>query len=1231
MLYVFADYTLDPEHCELRRSGVLVPLEPRVFDVLAYLVQHAGHTILKEELLEQLWPQQFVTEASLTNAVAQARKALGETAQTPRYIETVRYRGYRFIAPVEVRPQAEPTAQPLTVPDTQIQADEHSRDQGDAVSLPAPVPLAPLSIPSPTQDKTSVAHAAEPDRPAAEWRQLTVLACRLVSVAAPTVPLDPEVRLEVIRDYQEICTEVLHQFDGPMPQYRGTELEAHFGYPQAYEDAARRAVLAGLGIVEGIGELTRRLKRDWDVQLAVRVGIHTGLEVVAVPQQGDRGEPLAQGDTRNIATQLQDLAQPDTVLISQATFRLVEGYVVCEALGTHILEEIAEPLAVYQVLRKSTHQHRLDVAITKGLTPFVGREQEVGLLRERWEQATDGQGQVVVLSGEAGIGKSRLVQVLKEHLSGQVCTWIEYRCSPYYQQSAFYPIIEHAQRLLQFHSDDTPEERLRKLEEALRPYGFALEQVIPLFAALLLIPLSTPYAPLPLTPEQQKQKTLEALLAWLLQEAERQLVCVIVEDLHWVDPSTLEWLTLLLNQLPTARVLLLLVCRPDFHPPWAVHSYLTQVTLSRLSRHHVETMVQRIAGSKALPTEVLHHLVATTDGVPLFVEELTKMVLESGLVKERDGQYELAGPLPSLAIPTTLHDSLMARLDRLGPAKQVAQLGATLGREFSYEVLQAILPLEEATLQHRLSQLVEAELLYQRRLPPQARYRFKHVLIQEAAYHSMLRSTRRHHHLRIAQVLEARFPETATTHPELLAHHYMEAGLSEQAIPYWQQAGQRAIERSANVEAISHLTKGLEVLKTLPETSERTRQELTLQLALGPPFLMIKGPTALEVEHAYTRAQDLCQQVGDSPQLFAVLVGLWRFYLNQAKFRTAHELGERCFTLAQRVQDPALLQEAHLMLGSTLFFLGELVSAISHLEQGIALYDSYRGRSLALNRGTDPGVICLSRASWTLWMLGYPDRALTRSHEALALAQQLSHAYTLGYALNYATLLHKWRREVRLVRELTETEIVLSREQGFVEYVAGGMIRRGWTLAEQGSAEEGIVQLREGLAMRRAMGTELGVPLFLAMLAEAYGKGEQPEAGLRILDEAFAEAHRNMERYHEAELLRLKGELLLQQGIGSGGARIAPMEALVTAVGATHALSLQAEVETYFRQAISIARHQQAKSLELRAVMSLSRLWQQQGKREEAHQMLAGVYGWFTEGFDTPDLQEAKALLEDLV
>jgi predicted ATPase/class 3 adenylate cyclase len=1043
------------------------------------------------------------------------------------------------------------------------------------------------------------------------------------------MPRDREARLAVVRDYHAMAAEVVQRFDGNLAQAQGERLLVYFGYPRAHEDDVRRAVLTGLGMVEGMVALNRHRQPDSAGGLAVQVGIHTGVELVGAAGQGDQRTSLVVGETPTIAAGLQRLAPPDTVVISRATWRLVEGYVVYEVLGTYMLEDLSEPLTVYRVLQESTAHSRFDVAIMRGLTPFVGREHELGLLHECWAQATEGSGQVVVLRGEAGIGKSRLVQVFNEQLTGQTYARLEYHCSPYYQHTALYPVVTFLQRLLRFRPGESADERLHKLEGLLEKSGVALKKGVPLWAALLSLPLPACYPPLPLTPQAQRQKTLEALLVWLLIEAQRHPVCVLVEDLHWADPSTLEWLTLLIDQVPTTRVLLLLVCRAEFPLPWAARAHLSQVTLRRLSRPHVETMVQRLTDSKALPTEVLHHLVATTDGVPLFVEELTKTVLESGLVKEREGHYELAGSLHSLAIPATLHDSLMARLDRLGPAKQLAQLGATLGREFPYELIQAVAAMDEATLQQGLMQLVDAELLYQRGLPPQARYSFKHVLIQDAAYQSLLRSTRRQYHRQIAQVLEERLPETRETHPELLAHHYTAAGLAAKAVSYWQRAGQRAIERSAHVEAISHLTKGLELLKTLPDTPERAQHELTLQLALGAPLLMIKGHTAPEVEHAYSRARELCLQVGESPHLFSALVGLWRFYLNRARFQTARELGEQCFALAQNAASPTLLQEAHMMLGSTLFYLGEPVSARSHLEQGIALYNSEHSRSRAFSSGTDPGVACLSWAAWTLWMLGYPERALTKIQEALTLAQELSHAYSLCLALHYASTLHTWRREVQLAQEKAEAVIAVSSEQGFVRWLAGGMIRRGWIMAEQGSPEEGIVQLRQGLATWQAIGGELGLPSFLALLAEAYKRVGQAEEGLRVLADALAAAHRNAQHYYDAELYRLKGELLLQQVVG-GSLQTAYTDTSRVALGPTHASLPQTEAESSFRQAIEVARHQDAKSLELRAIMSLSRLWQQQGRRAEARQMLAGIYGWFTEGFGGLDLQEAKALLEAL-
>jgi predicted ATPase len=568
----------------------------------------------------------------------------------------------------------------------------------------------------------------------------------------------------------------------------------------------------------------------------------------------------------------------------------------------------------------------------------------------------------------------------------------------------------------------------------------------------------------------------------------------------------------------------------------------------------------------------------------------------------------MTGPLPPLAIPTTLHDSLMARLDRLAPIKMVAQLGATIGRQFSYELFQAVSPLDETTLQQGLHQLVEAELLYQQGSPPQATYTFKHALIQDAAYQSLLRSTRQQYHQRIAQVLAEQFPETAETQLELLAHHYTEGGLSEQAIRYWLNAGRRAIEHSANVEAIAHLTKGIEVLKMLPDTPERAQKELTLEITLGPTLMAARGYAAPEVEHAYARARELCEQVGETPQLFRVLHGLQRFYLIRAELQTTRKVGEQLLTLAQRMQESAFLLQAHRALGDTLFWLGEVAPARAHFEQGIALYDPQQHRSLAFLYGEDPGVVCLSYAARALWWLGYPDQARQRIHEALTLARELSHPLTLVFALYFAAVLHASHREAQATQEQAEAAIALSTEQEFALWLTRGVVLRGWALAEQGQGEEGITQMREGLAAYRATGAEVARPYWLALLAEAYGKLGQTEQGLIGLTEAVAVAHKTGERFYEAELYRLRGELLLQ-----AGKRQKVLEA-----------------EESFRQALTIARRQRAKALELRAATSLARLWQHQGKYADAHQILAEVYGWFTEGFDTAGLQEARALLDTL-
>jgi TOMM system kinase/cyclase fusion protein len=1066
----------------------------------------------------------------------------------------------------------------------------------------------PQSVVEQAPTAQDISGRAEPRPPDAERRQLTVMFCDLVESTKLSSQLDPEEYREVVRAYQSACTEVIQRYDGHIAQLLGDGLLIYLGYPQAHEDDAQRAVSAGLGMLAAMGELNSRLQQAKGIQLALRVGIHTGLVVVGEMGGAGRQEQLALGEVPNLAARLQGLAEPNTLVISNATSRLVQGYFDCQDLGAQPLRGVAQPLHVYQVLGASGVQNRLDIVSTRGLTPLVGRESEVTLLRERWEQVKAGQGHVVLLTGDAGIGKSRLVQMLTEHVATEPHVCWECRSLPYYQNTALYPLTDLFQRTLQWHQDETPDEKLGKLEHTLSQYRLPVEESVQLFSPLLSLPLPEHHYPsLNLSPQRQRQKTLETIVAILQEDAERHPVLFIVEDLHWTDPTTLELLNLLINQTPTASLLVLLTCRPHFQPAWHHRAYLTEITVHRLAHNQVEQIVNRMTDGKTLPQEVLAQIVEKTDGVPLFIEEMTKAILESGHLKEVDGHYELTGSLATFAIPATLQDSLMARLDRLVSAKGIAQLAAVIGRQFAYDLLSTVSQLDAATLQRELGRLVEAEIVYQRGLPPQATYTFKHALIQDAAYQSLLKNTRQQYHQRIAQVLEAQFPETAETQPELLAHHCTEAGLIAQAVHYGYKAGQRASERSVHVEAITHLRRGLALLETLPETPQRLQREVDMLIALGASLLATKGYAAPEVGETYTRARQLCHHLEEPQRLFPVLRGLWHYYNVCAEYQTAHALGEQLLTLAQQVQDSAMLVAAHRALGATLFWLGAQASAHTHLAQGLALYDPQQHRAHAFLYGEDSDVTCRSYAMCTSWFLGYPAQGWIQMDAALALAQQIAYPFDLSFVLGFAAMFHQFRREVRVAQERAEATIRLTKEQGFPFWMAHGSMLYGWALAHQGQAKEGIEQLHQGMMAWRATGAALGQPYGLALLAEAQGTLGEPEAGLTALAEALVHVEHTGERYYEAEIHRLKGELLLQQSSDN-----------------------QAEAETCFHQALEIARSQQAKSLELRTATSLAKLWQSQGKRQEAYDLLAPVYGWFTEGFDTADLKDAKALIDEL-
>lgn len=1047
---------------------------------------------------------------------------------------------------------------------------------------------------------------SDPNPAGAERRQLTVLFCDLVGSTPLSAQLDPEEFREVMRAYYDTCGKVIARFDGFIAQYLGDGLIVFFGHPLAHEDDAPRAVRAGLGIVEAVGQLNVILSETYGASLAVRLGCHTGLVVVGEVVGEARHEITALGETPNIAARLQTAAAPNTLVIGALTYQLLGGQFNCRSLGMPALKGVSAPLSVYQVLNERTARTRLEAMGSVGLTPLVGRATELRLLEGYWSQAASGSGQVVLVTGEAGIGKSRLVHALTEHVAEQHGWLTPCQGSPYHQDTAFHPLIDLLERVaLRFERSDSASDKLRKLEGFLVQIGLPLDEAMPVLCCLLSISPAPDYESAALPPEQQKQNTMRALLEVLVRRAATQPLLFVVEDLHWVDPTTLEFLTRVIEQAHGTRILALFTCRPDFCSPWAGDPKVTEVGLTRLAPGDAAELTGRVAQGKSLPDEIVEQVVSRTDGVPLFVEELTKMLLESGLLDERDDRYELNGPLPPLAIPNTLHDSLMARLDRLSTVKGLAQLGAVIGREFSYALLRAVSPWEEDLLQEALAQLVAAEFLYQQGSPPQATYRFKHALIQDAAYQSLLKSARRQHHQRIATAMESGFPEIVATQPELLARHYTEAGSIVQSIPYWEAAGRRALQRYANQEAVNHATRGLELLATLPENPQRSKQELSLQLLLGPSVSFVRGPNS--GEPIYTRARELARQVGSTPELFPALAGLAYAHIVGGHMPEARALAEEFLELAQPHDDPLLLAVGHWLLAYAAWWQGDFVDVRTHSRQGLAVYEADQHRAFVAAYSQDPGIVCGYLAALSDWVLGYPTQAATAMEQTVAHARGLGHPGSIGMALLMSAQLSQLRREPEPARIQAEEALAVAAEHGLHAIGLWCLLPRGWAIAQLGDAPRGISDIRDAMERRRALGVGAVWPWFLAIFADACGSIGEFEQALSALAEAQEWAQRNDERLYAAEVCRLEGELLCRLEIPD----------LVQAEGC-------------FERALAIARDQHAKSWELRGATSMARLWLENGRSDDARALLSPVYDWFTEGFDTADLIDAKALLEQM-
>ena len=1052
-----------------------------------------------------------------------------------------------------------------------------------------------------TAARLEAAGQKPPDR--AERRQLTVMFCDLVGSTALSARLDPEDMQELLQVYHARVGDLVSKYGGFVAKYMGDGALIYFGYPQAHEDDAERAVYAGLTLVAGISEL----KVDGD-SLNARVGIATGLVVVGdLLGVGEAQERGIAGETPNLAARLQELAEAGVVIIADNTRRLVGDLFELSPLAPCSLKGFAEPVGAWRVTGEGKAESRFEALHGTRVTGLVGREEELDLVLSRWRQTRAGGGHVALISGEPGIGKSRLVLALRERLQGESKTSLSYACSPHHVNSALFPFVTQLERAAGFAPDDAGDTRLDKLRSLILETADQPDKAMALFADLLGIPTGSRHELAAMSPLQKKGLLFRAFLAQLERLAMRGPVLVVLEDVHWLDPTSRELFDQIVERLQRLPVLLIATFRPELPPPWIGFPHVTLLTLNRLAEAQARSLVERVASGKALPEEVLEQILARTEGVPLFTEELTKAVIESGLLKDAGDRYVLNGPLPPLAIPTTLHDSLMARLDRLAPVKEIAQIGACIGREFDHELLAAVVPLPEADLAAALDRLVDAELVFRRGISPAVTYIFKHALVRDAAYQSLLRKRRQELHAKIALALEADFPQTLESRPRIGRSHFDDAGLFEKAVSYWLQAGVLAAGRSSNVEAIAHLRSGLTSLEALPLDESRSRLELSLQLALGGPLLATKGFASREAEAVYQRAQELSRELDNDADLFTAIRGLGYVYDARANLRESTQLIDEAVDLAHRVGDPAFPVEAYHFAGAPTFYLGKFQVARDWQQQSLEVGD-YHGRFHSEVYGINMGVYCRAYMAHCDWHLGYPDRALQTAEEGLALAREVAHPFSIAIALAYLAMLHQFRREPEATLAIAEEARSLCLEYRFDYYGAWSALVRAWAIAEQGSVEEGLAAYDAALKEFAETGAGLRMPHYLCLLAAVQRKAGRRAAGLKIVAEATQIAERTLESWCNAELERERGELLL----------LDPSD------------DARDEAEAAFKRAIDIAANQGAKMLELRASAALARVWAERSERKKAFDVLAPIYDWFTQGFDTLDLLRASRLLAKL-
>jgi TOMM system kinase/cyclase fusion protein len=1052
---------------------------------------------------------------------------------------------------------------------------------------------------------TQVAAAAK-DQPRIqpERRQATFLSCAL----ADLMPLSEELELDdfsaLLDGFFEVCATVVRQLEGTVLTSLGGRVVACFGFPIAHEDDAQRAVRAGFLIAGALGGFPRRDGAPH----AAQIGVHTSLAIASrLPGTGDDATPILQGEAPHVAMWLEEKARANEILMSRRTQMLVRNMFETEVVGGLTPEGATRAIETYRALRPDPTARPNEHGMAEGLTPLVGREAEVKELRSLWDRSRGGEGQFVMLAGEAGIGKSRLVELLKEQIATQPHHLVGCQSWLHFKNTAFYPVATGLRRIFGLTPEMPALDQLEKLEVFLSDLGIALDEHVPLFASLLSIPLSGGYVAPTLSPDLLKGKVIEAIVTTLLRLAAHEPTLLLLEDLHWSDTSTLELLGVLQGRMTSARLMLLMTFRPDFAPPWPERTNLHRITLARLTASQTVAMAAFASQGRNLPTEVVEQVVRRTDGIPLFVEELTRMVADAWEQATQKGEAVNVQTFASSTIPETLSELLLARLDRLADnGKEVAQLGAVLGREFPYALIERASTLDETSLRAGLMQLVEAGVMRPEGQGDETQYVFKHALIQDAAYQSLVRARRQEHHFRAAEVLVRHFPEATALHPELVGHHFAEAGRSDEAVGYFEKAGQRAVQRFANTDAVIHYSRAIEELRTLRARTERDRRELALQLALGAPLIATKGTAAPQVRETYARARELCQVADDGAQLFPTLLGLTQFYMVAAEPKIAVEIGQQLLSQAERSSDTTMQMLAHRSLGMSLTLRGNFVLAHEHNERGFAIYNREQHGKLALKYGQDPGVWCGGQLAWCLWFLGYADQALERAKDALQLARDVNHPLSIAFALYYLAAIHNHRREFETASQIADSSLKLALEHKLAQWVAMSNIQRGWALLGMGNHEEGAEQLRGGMEGWTKTGAKAGRTIFLSALIWGLWRAGQIDEAMHTLDEAEQMIMTQDERYFEAELLRLRGELMLAADASHKGAAI-----------------------DCFHRSLEIAAQQRARAWELLTAMSLGRTLAREGRPGEAAGLLKPVLDWFTEGTDTSDLREARALLAE--